>query len=69
MIDEDELNYAARAELAHLMADVLEAEDSGEKIQAYCDKHSMNPDVIKNVLETAQGIWPHELLAETGQLP
>ncbi|MNY56261.1 hypothetical protein D3C86_1923200 [compost metagenome] len=51
------------------MADVLEAEDSGEKIQAYCDKHSMNPDVIKNVLETAQGIWPHELLAETGQLP
>jgi hypothetical protein len=69
VIDEDELNYAARAELAHLLADAIDAEDYSAKVADYCSKYGINHDVVINVLETARGIWPHELLAETGQLP
>lgn len=69
VIDEDELNYSTRAELAHLLADTIDEDDGDEEVQAYCDKHGIRTEVIMNVLKTARAIWIHELIAETGQLP
>lgn len=68
VIDEDELSYEARAELAHLMVTVIE-EDDNAIVEAYCAKHDIPVGNITSLLEGMRTVWVHELIAETGQIP
>lgn len=68
VVDEDELSYEARAELAHLMVTVIE-EDDNAIIESYCTKHDIPVSNIINLLEGMRTVWVHELIAETGQIP
>lgn len=66
IIDDDELNYEARAVLAHILVKAIDADDD-QAVIAFCAKHEIPVAAISNILPMLKELWRCELEDLTGR--